>query len=261
VRLSKEAQRVLEALSEWMQAVEAPGRSLLAEADARAVVLSAAASVSAVSLASRSLAAPALAAAIAFVAAGGGRWRALKVSAAWALFMAAVALPLIFMVPGEPVASLSLLGLRATATREGVLKAVHLVARVFGSVSMLLAMVVGAGAYRFIAGIAALGAPKHMVEALWGLFRLAPLQIRDMAKLLQAREARVLADTGLLASWRWASTAVSALLLKSFDRAHSRKLALEARAPLPEACCSGSPGATLAAIAPALALIAASLTL
>lgn len=105
-----------------------------------------------------------------------------------------------------------------------------LVARSGAAAGYLALMVCALGPAGLVKGLAALGIPRSLALMLTILLSFIPVALRDVARLLSAREARMLAGgAGYRRAWTALSSTVGELLARELDRAWRVHLAMKAR--------------------------------
>lgn len=105
-----------------------------------------------------------------------------------------------------------------------------LLLRATAAAMLVTLMVQCLGLTRLIRGLRGLGFPSKMLFILMVYIRYIPIMLRQLIKLLSAREARLVCNTNKLrSSWLMLSTVVGSLLIKGFDKAFKLQVALKAR--------------------------------
>lgn len=137
--------------------------------------------------------------------------------------------PLPFMMPGEPVAVLSLGLIELRATREGVDTMLMFVLRVVAAAAIFTSFTFVMGWRRIVRGLQGLRVPRELGVLLNLSIIHIPLFLREAIKMLSAREARIMRKIRSRDLWRLLSTVVGDLLLRSYERASILEKAIKAR--------------------------------
>jgi cobalt ECF transporter T component CbiQ len=141
------------------------------------------------------------------------------------IFTAVVAVPALFVTPGEPIASLGPLDV----TREGARAALMLVLRVTASVSFAVLLVLTTPWHRVLDALGSLRLPGVVVSLLSLSYRYLLLMLRALSELLMARESRVVAPLPLRQETAFVSRSAGYLFLKSLHLAEGVHMAMVSR--------------------------------
>lgn len=115
----------------------------------------------------------------------------------------------------------------AVLTGSGM-QAALLVARAAGAAGVFTGAIAALGWYWVLVSLRQLKLDKVIAWELWLMLRMIPLQARDAARALTAREARLVVRGGSPARAVLAST-VGDIILRSYRRARALSMAVEAR--------------------------------
>lgn len=102
--------------------------------------------------------------------------------------------------------------------------------RAIAAAALVTLMVQCLGLTRLIRGLRGLGFSSKILFVLIVYIRYIPIMLRQLVRLLSAREARLVCDLDKLRnSWVMLSTVVGSLFIRGFDRAFKLQVALKAR--------------------------------
>jgi cobalt ECF transporter T component CbiQ len=143
------------------------------------------------------------------------------------LFTGGLALPALFVVPGETLAQLPLLDW--TLTRQGVYGAALLVARALTSATLALLLVATTPWPQLLKALRALGVPVVVVAMLAMTQRYIFVLMHSAAQLAQARRSRCIAALTAAQQRRMAIASAGVLLEKAVALADEVHLAMLSR--------------------------------
>lgn len=167
-------------------------------------------------------------------------------------FLILLLLTLPFTVPGQPLLRLG----PVTASAEGLLRALTLVAKVSASVLLVFALFADTAPESLGAALRALRLPEPLVRIFLGLTRYLALIRAEMARLQEAMRARSFRPRSTLHTWRSYGFLIGMMLIRALDRADRVEEAMRLRGYQ-----GRMPAAALARLRPADALAALALTL
>jgi len=105
-----------------------------------------------------------------------------------------------------------------------------LLVRCVAATLMLVLMAQSLGLTGLITGLRGLRVPPKALFVLMLFLRYVPIMLRDAARLLSAREARMASGTNRIkSSWLVLSTVAGSLFIRGFDRAYRLQMAFKAR--------------------------------
>jgi cobalt ECF transporter T component CbiQ len=136
------------------------------------------------------------------------------------LFSGLIALPAVFITPGDVVYRLPLLGL--SITWSGLRSAAFLIARVETSVTLSLLLVICTPWAHALKALRALGAPAPLVVILGMTYRYIFLLIGAAREMLEARQSRSVGAMEPSDERRYAAGAIGVLLGKTDRRARTQ---------------------------------------
>ena len=135
-----------------------------------------------------------------------------------------VALPLLMMTPGRALCCLSCVCI----TLEGLYEFSNFVFRCTNASVLTLSWILYAGFDSIIEGLRVLDPTGTVPKLAQMTIRYIPLSARELARIVAAREARLL-DRKLARVWRVSATCYGDALLRCFERAKRVSLAISAR--------------------------------
>jgi len=145
------------------------------------------------------------------------------------VWAAIVMVPLPFITPGEPVASLSLGLIELRASGEGLNTALTFVTRAVAAVAIFTSFAFVLGWREIVRGLQGLRIPQELGLLLNMAIIHIPLFLREAVKMLSARESRMMRKIRFKEVWRILSTVVGDLLLRSYERSWVLEKAIKAR--------------------------------
>jgi cobalt/nickel transport system permease protein len=139
------------------------------------------------------------------------------------MLMVVVTLP--FAIPGEPIVQWGGLA----ASREGVLRAVEVLAKANAVMLMLLALLHGVSAPAMAHALQRLGVPDRLVHILFFTIRYIETVRAEYQRLRRAMAARAFRPRTDCHTWRSLGWLVGMLLVRSFERAERVLAAMKCR--------------------------------
>jgi cobalt/nickel transport system permease protein len=139
--------------------------------------------------------------------------------------MVVVLVTLPFTVPGEPLAAWGSLAV----SREGLLRAIQIVAKANAVVLMLLALLDRVPAVMLGHALQRLGLPDRLVHLLFFTLRYLDVLGGEYARLRRAMTARSFRPRSDAHTWRSLGWLVGMLLVRSFERAERVLAAMKCR--------------------------------
>jgi len=143
------------------------------------------------------------------------------------LYTALIALPALFLTPGEPL--LRLFGNHAVITRQGAVTASFLVLRVATSVSFMLMLVLTTSWPKLLKALRHLGVPRIAVLLLTMTYRYIYVLLNTANSLFLARKSRQVGPVTWQNSRNWLGTMMGSLLGKSYQLSNEIFLAMQSR--------------------------------
>jgi cobalt ECF transporter T component CbiQ len=140
-------------------------------------------------------------------------------------YTALVALPALFITPGEPAFRLGAL----TVTQQGVRAAAFLTLRVAVSVSFMLLMVLTTSWPVLLKALRSLGFPRLFIFLLSVTYRYIYVLLSSANALFLARKSRKLGPEAWQSTSRWTGALFGSLLEKSYVLGNEVFLAMKAR--------------------------------
>jgi cobalt/nickel transport system permease protein len=147
------------------------------------------------------------------------------------------ALPLMFTVPGEPLAAFHIGGWTLTITQPGLVRFVSVAIKSWLSIQMAIVLASTTPFPDLLAAMRSLHLPKMLVAVIGLMWRYLFVLVDEVMRLMRAREARSGATdmpgvrAGGSAAWRAKVTGGMAgnLMLRSFDRSERIYAAMASR--------------------------------
>jgi cobalt ECF transporter T component CbiQ len=143
------------------------------------------------------------------------------------LFTGLIALPALFITPGDEAFSLPLIGLPITKT--GLKSASFLIARTETAVTLSLLLVLCTPWAHVLKSLRALHVPAILVVILGMTYRYIFLLMQTAREMLESRRSRNVGKLGAGDSRRFATATVGALLSRSMDLSGEVYLAMRSR--------------------------------
>ncbi len=112
---------------------------------------------------------------------------------------------------------------------EGISGVFSFIARVGLSAAVFTAFIFALGWRRLVEGLSDLGLPKELVFELGLVIISLPPLLRELSKMISAREARIVGETKLTGFWRVLATVAGDLLVRGYERAWRVEKAVRAR--------------------------------
>lgn len=143
------------------------------------------------------------------------------------LFTGAIALPSLFLVPGEAIARLPLLGWEISA--QGVRSAAFLLGRAETSATLAALLVLTTPWPHVLKALSSLGVPDAIVAVLGMTYRYIFVLLRTAGEIMEARRSRIMSRMNRSARRHLLITTLGALLGKSVALAQDIHTAMIAR--------------------------------
>lgn len=143
------------------------------------------------------------------------------------LFTGALAIPALFLVPGDELARLPLLGW--TVTSQGLRSAAFLLGRAETSATLAVLLVLTTPWPHVLKALSSLGVPVAIVAVLGMTYRYIFVLIRIAGEISEARRSRIMSRMNGKARRRLLFTTMAVLLGKSLALAQDIHLAMVAR--------------------------------
>ena len=152
----------------------------------------------------------------------------LKIILITTLWATIVSIPLIFTTPGNLInMSLGLLELKISL--DGVYLMTTFTIRIVAAGALFTAFIFILGWRRTMEGLKGLKIPNGIISLLFLSIIYIPSIIREIARMLSAREARILRRAKLREIWYVLASIVGDLILRSYERAWKLEKAIKAR--------------------------------
>jgi energy-coupling factor transporter transmembrane protein EcfT len=145
--------------------------------------------------------------------------RIITLTLAWVIL---VSIPLPFITPGEPVMSFTFNSMVLNITEEGLHIMTIFILRIVSASSIFTAFVLIIGWRGIIRGLEFFRIPRELTLLLKLSVIHIPLTIREAAKMISARDARIMKGIGV-------KSVVGELFLRSYERAWRVDKAIKAR--------------------------------
>jgi cobalt ECF transporter T component CbiQ len=156
-------------------------------------------------------------------------WRLLA-KRGWAgalLFSGSIALPAVFLTPGQIIFRLPLFDWPVTA--QGITGAASLIARVETAVTLTLLLILSTPWPRVLKALRALGAPVVLVVILGMTYRYIFLLLAAARDMFEARQSRTVGALKTAEARRFATSCIGVLLGKSLQLSSEAHLAMLSR--------------------------------
>lgn len=147
------------------------------------------------------------------------------------VFAGIIALPVIFLTEGAPIASGEILSFQITATEEGLLRFLTFTTRVWFCVASLMLLIMTMGINSLMSTMSYLKAPPIFVQVLALTYRYLVLSIISTQRMLFAKEARTFRKGSRLnlGTIRGLGSVLAVLFIRAYDRSERVYLAMVAR--------------------------------
>lgn len=152
--------------------------------------------------------------------------RIITLTLAWVIL---VSIPLPFITPGEPVMSFTFNSMVLNITEEGLHIMIIFILRIVSASSIFTAFVLIIGWRGIIRGLEFFRIPRELTLLLKLSVIHIPLTIREAAKMISARDARIMKGIGVKKLWITLASVVGELFLRSYERAWRVDKAIKAR--------------------------------
>lgn len=145
------------------------------------------------------------------------------------IFTAAIALPLVFITPGRPLAEVGYSGLVARVTIEGVYRAVQFTFRIWVCVASLILLVLTTKFSRIIQVMRSFKFPSVLVTMTAVTYRFIFLFINEAYRMALAKESRTVAKEPRMQAIRSFAKLIATLFIRSYERGERVYLAMISR--------------------------------
>ena len=145
------------------------------------------------------------------------------------LFAGVIALPLLFITPGTPVAEIGVRPYAAVITGEGVYRAAQFFLRVWVCVSSLTLLIMATRFSRIIQALERFKVPALFVTLTSVTFRFIFVLIDEAYRMVVARESRAVGRENRMDVLRSRATMVGTLFIRSYERGERVYMAMLAR--------------------------------
>jgi cobalt/nickel transport system permease protein len=142
-------------------------------------------------------------------------------------YTALIALPALFLIPGDPIARIP--GLSWTITEQGLRSAAFLVLRVATSVSFMLLLVLTSSWPSLLKAMRSLRFPKMLVFLLMMTYRYLYVLLSTANSFFLGRKSRLVGPEIWQSTRDWMGMLSGALLAKSFHLSNEVHLAMQSR--------------------------------
>ncbi len=144
-------------------------------------------------------------------------------------FAAILALPLLFMTPGRPLATIGFSGYVIAVTWEGICRAALFTARIWVCTASLTLLVLTTKFFRLVHALEKLRIPRLFVAMTAVTYRFIFLFIDETYRMVLAKEARTVKREGRLQIMRSLAYIISTLFVRAYERGERVHLAMIAR--------------------------------
>lgn len=144
----------------------------------------------------------------------------------WALI---VSIPVLFITPGKILASLPLHFVELKVSLEGLNAMIAFAFRVVASAAIFTTFTLMLGWRGVMKGLEDLKIPREIAFSLTLSIIHIPLFLRELTKMLSAREARIVKNMGVKELWGTLATVIGDLLIKSHEHMWRLEKAMKAR--------------------------------
>ncbi|UCE29358.1 MAG: hypothetical protein JSV85_01085 [Candidatus Bathyarchaeota archaeon] len=149
------------------------------------------------------------------------------------VWVALVSAPLPFITPGKSIAVLSLGLIELGVSFEGLNEMIAFISRTTAAAAIFTSFASAMGWRRIVNGLEGLRMPGQFGLFLNLSIIHIPLFLRETAKMLSARESRIVRKIRIREVWRVLSTVVGDLLLRGYERSWRLEKAINARSFIP----------------------------
>ncbi|MGQ9718249.1 MAG: cobalt ECF transporter T component CbiQ [Nitrososphaerales archaeon] len=145
------------------------------------------------------------------------------------IFVALIALPLPFITPGSPIATIGNNGYQISITSEGVFKALQFVLRVWACITPLILLVLTTRFSSLIHSLERFRVPRVFTNMMSVTYRFIFLFIDEAYRMILARESRTVRRESCLRAMKALASMMSTLFIRSYERGERVYLAMMAR--------------------------------
>lgn len=153
----------------------------------------------------------------------------IKITLLITLWAVAVSIPLLFITPGDLIISIPLKLVELKISREGLNAMMVFTIRVVAAGAIFTAFIFILGWRKTMEGLRGLQIPRDVVFLLTLSIIYIPFLLREAAKILSAREARIVRRVKFREVWYVLASVIGDLLLKSYEHAWRLEKAIRAR--------------------------------
>ncbi|MFQ5711123.1 MAG: cobalt ECF transporter T component CbiQ [Candidatus Geothermarchaeales archaeon] len=145
------------------------------------------------------------------------------------MFAAVIALPLPFITPGTPLATIGYGGFFISITEEGLYRAAQFTLRVWVCVASLVLLALTTRFSRLVQSLERLKAPRVFVMMIAVTYRFIFLFIDEAYRMALAREARRVGMERRMQTMKSLANMLSTLFIRAYERGERVYLAMVAR--------------------------------
>ena len=145
------------------------------------------------------------------------------------IFAAVIALPLLFITPGRPLAEVGYAGLVARVTVEGVYRAVQFTSRIWICVASLILLVLTTKFSRIIQVMKSFKFPNVFITMTAITYRFIFLFINEAYRMALAKESRTVVKESRMRAIRSFANMITTLFIRSYERGERVYLAMISR--------------------------------
>ncbi|MGP3667304.1 MAG: energy-coupling factor transporter transmembrane component T family protein [Candidatus Bathyarchaeota archaeon] len=140
-----------------------------------------------------------------------------------------VSIPLPFITSGKPLIELSMLLTTLKVSFEGLNLMISFIVRVVSATAIFTSFILILGWKKTMEGLKGLGVPYEVIFFLMLSIIHIPLFLREISKMLSAREARIIKKVKFRQVWWMLSTVIGDILLKTHEHSWRVEKAIKAR--------------------------------
>jgi cobalt/nickel transport system permease protein len=133
-----------------------------------------------------------------------------------------------FLTPGIPLARLELFGVKLSLSAQGLYAGLHIMARVFGAVFVVLFLTMTTPVHKLLSAAVRLRVPKALVDIALFAYRYVFVLLEDAVTIYQAQKIR-LGYCGAGRSVRSLGTLCGAVFVRAYSRAEAAADSMELR--------------------------------
>lgn len=140
-----------------------------------------------------------------------------------------ISLPLLFITPGIEIIRFNMGFYVLIISFEGLYNMLSFIVRVTAAASIFTIFMMYIGWYGVIEGLRGLKIPEEIVLLIAFFMKYVSIFLREILKILVARESRLLSRTSMSRLWFILSTVIGELVIRGYERAWIFEKALKAR--------------------------------